>query len=249
MNTLLGSQPKAAFSTQPTIQPAQEADLGTLLDTIMQTFQAQAGGLPGQVAGQAAGALPAALGYQAPAGPAPIDATQAFQQGVVQPTTQDFLQRTLPSIAGNFGRGAGGAFGSESATARGQAGLDTTRALAQQGTQFAYDAARQNQQAQLAQNQIANQAASVRNVALAAAPGTAATLPNVQQPFLQDLLQAILQQTQQTSAVGTGGSTGLIQSFLGGAGGTALGTAGGNLLTSLLSGPSAVTALAPLAAL
>lgn len=222
MNLLTGSQPQAKFSTQPTGTPGQ---IGLLPDinSILQNTIGYAAPQIGQVSGEAVGALPGQLTYQAPQ----IDATTAFQQGVVQPVTQDFLQRTLPSIAGQFGGSAGGAFGSGSAQARNQAGIDTTRALAQAGSQYSLGAAAANQQA-------ANQAAQIRNAALGLAPGTAGITSAAMQPTIQDLLTLALSPTQQTLGVGTGGSTGLIQGLLSGGLAQGAGSAGGLAIASAL---------------
>lgn len=230
MNTLLGSQPRVG-APQPMEQAGQLQTLPDIYSLLVNTFGA-AQPQAAAISQEAGAALPGQLGYQAPQ----IDATQAFQTGVVQPTTQDFLQRALPAIAGNYGRGAGGAFGSESATARGQAGTDVARALAEQGSKFALGAAAANQQA-------ATQAAQVRNQALGMAPGLAGITSAAVQPTLADMLTLALTPTIQPTVLG--GSTGLLQTLLGGASqgaGSALGGAAGRSLF----GPSTTT-FAPLA--
>lgn len=93
-------------------------------------------------------------------GAQPIDATEAFRRGVIEPMTSDFMTQTLPAIAGQFGRGAGGAYSSDALGAREQAGTNLDRSLAQTGAQFAYDAARANQAAAL-QAALANQSANL----------------------------------------------------------------------------------------
>lgn len=135
----------SGVGSQGTLQPGSVAGALTnsLTPNIPQNFAPPVGQAP-------------QIGAQPQVSPNAIDSTQAFQQGVVAPITQDFLTRTLPGIAGHYGQGAGGAFSSDALAAREQAGTDTTRALAQQGTQFAYDAARANQQASLT-SQLANQ--------------------------------------------------------------------------------------------
>lgn len=105
-------------------------------------------------------------------GPSAIDATQAFRTGVVEPLTSDFLSRTLPSIAGKYGQGAGGAYSTDALHARQQSATDLERVLAQQGSQFAYNAAASNQSAALTAaqanqrtdltGQLANQAAGLQ---------------------------------------------------------------------------------------
>lgn len=218
-SALMGSAPKANWSTQPTIDPTQQGLL-SMLSGLLQTGQMpagvqtyggpQAGAPPGPditgtlgamqgligggllnpptstpssfaypMANMAYGGVQQGLGYTAPT----IDATQAFQQGVVEPITQDFLQRTIPSIAGSYGAGAGGAYGSGQAQARGQAATDAERTLAEQGAKFAYSAAAANQQAAL-------QAQQDRLTALGLTPQIA-QIPG----------QANLQQTQQTQDV------------------------------------------------
>ncbi len=77
-----------------------------------------------------------------------IDPTAAFQQGVVQPLTDDFTQHVIPAINGNFGRSAGGGFSSDSLGARQQAGTNLARTLAQQGSTFTLAADQANQGAQ-----------------------------------------------------------------------------------------------------
>jgi hypothetical protein len=269
-NTLLGTAPKATFSTQPTVASGQLSSLDQLFNYLtgaLDTSRAAAGA----VSPEAQAALTGQLGYQAPqaavpvsAKPAPavaqpINATSAFQQGVVQPVTQDFLAQTLPSIAGNYGRGAGGGFGSESAAARQQAGTQTTRALAQEGAkyQLAADTANQNAalQAAIANLQYgtglsaadlsaatqvgtsnvaaANEAARVRNQALATAPGTAGITDAAMGDLLKIMLGFGTAPTQTTLGVGTGGSSGILQSVLGGAS-SGIGSALGPALAALL---------------
>ena len=225
-STLFGTPPSA--TTRPVTSATQTAQLPGLLDTInnLLTGQQPTAAAAGTTAQSLLGGIPAAAQYQAPT----IDATQAFQTGVVQPTTTDFLQRTLPSVAGQFGGSAGGAFGSGSATARDQAAVDTTRALAEAGTKYSLAANLANQQASLQSQQL-------RNELYKLAPQLATVPAAITDPFIQDLLKAVLQPTQET--VGIGGQTGLVQGLLGGAGGAALGTAGGNLLTRLLPAATA----------
>lgn len=91
--------------------------------------------------------------------PSRIDATSAFQHGVVEPMTTDFLGRTLPAIAGKYGAGAGGAFSSDALQARTDAATDLERTLSQTGSQFAYDAAKANQTADLQSGEFNVQAA------------------------------------------------------------------------------------------
>jgi hypothetical protein len=292
MPFLFGSAPKATFSTQPTIQPAQESILNTLSSILSNAFPYQQGGfglgttslaaleaqaaqVPGAVTPEqsginraSTGALTDALGYKPPqvsanAVTAPhIDATQAFQSGVVDPLTHDFLSRTLPAIAGQQGGSAGGAYSSGAANARGNAATDLERVLASEGSKFAYSAAGANQQADMTAglaNQsagltagTANQSASInalRNVlaALGLAPSTA-TMPATElganiglssatfspyQQMISDLIAGSTGQTQQTLGVGSGGSTGLLGGLLGGIG-SLPGTAG--LLTGASGG-------------
>ena len=241
-STLLGSAPTAQFRDLPTISGFQEGILPGALQAIWNQLQQSTSGVPAQVGYQTAAALPGQLGYQAPtAAPvAPIDATQAFQQGVVQPITSDFLSQTLPSIAGQFGGSAGGAFGSGSAQARQQAGTSAERTLGQIGSQYSLGAAAQNQnvalQQSLANLTAANQAAQIRNQAEAYAPGVAGILPSLQQTPITDLLTAALSPTTQPSGLTTGGSTGLVQALLAGQGGAQL----------FKQAPGAISALAAL---
>lgn len=184
--SLLGSAPKASFSTQPTISPVQNdlmnlfAELfktgappagvqsygGTFsapLQPIQQTSlsaleQTAMGGPPGQITktpqqtaaqNQSFNTLSGALGYQAPK----IDSTQAFQQGVVDPLTENFTSRVLPGLDAKFAGSAGGAYGSGRQTTNLNAAQDFGNTLTQQGAKFAYDTATANQAADLAANQ------------------------------------------------------------------------------------------------
>lgn len=222
MNTLLGSQPRAQFQTTPTIDPTQQGSIPGFINLLNTVFGETAPGATA-AAQQAQAALPGQLAYAAPQAPM-VDPGPAFQTGVVDPVTQDFLQRTLPATAGQFGASAGGAFGSGSAEARGQASLDTSRALSQAGSQFKLATDTANQQAAIQNVLAANQAAQIRNTALAAAPGTAGVIPSALGPILQNLIATYFSPTQQTQGVSIGGSTGLLQTLLGaGAGGAGFG--------------------------
>jgi len=216
------------------------------------------------------GALTRALNYQPPSVSAgsvtapQIDSTEAFRRGVVEPMTDDFLQRTLPSIAGKFGGSAGGAYGSGSAAARGQAATDLERTLGQQGAQFAYTSAAANQSAAL-QAALANQGAgltadisnqtasnnAIKDIlaAIGIAP-TAATLPQTElganiglssatfapyQQMLADLIAGGTARTQETLGVGQAGSSGILGGLLGGLGSFAGSSGGSSLIASLFS--------------
>lgn len=195
-SALMGSAPKATFSTQPTIQGPQESILNTLSSILSNAFPYQQGGfqlgstslaaLENQAMQVGAGptgtqsgintgatnALTQGLNYQAPqvtpqsvtgtnvtpstiAAPQ-INSTQAFQQGVVQPMTSDFLSQALPAIAGQQGGSAGGAYSSGAGQARQTAATNLERTLGQTGSQFAYSAASANQNAAM-QAALANQ--------------------------------------------------------------------------------------------
>jgi hypothetical protein len=238
-----------------------------------------------------------------------INATQAFDQGVVQPLTSDFLSQTLPAIAGQQGGSAGGAYGSGSAAARQTAATNLERTLAQQGSQFAYSAASANQNAALTaaqanqnagltagkanqaagltaglanqstdltaqttnaasalQTGVANQGAGLtagvanQNAsnsalqrvlqAIGLAPGTS-IMPAAQvganitdtaqtyapyQQMLADLIAGGTASTQQTSAVGVGGSSGLLGGLAGGLAGNSGVTSGiGSIFSGIFS--------------
>jgi hypothetical protein len=129
-----------------------------------------------------------------------IDPTAAYQQGVVQPLTQDFNQQVIPSINANYGRSAGGGFSSDSLSARNQAGTNLARTLAQQGSQFTLAADQANQGAQATNAQLALGAAT-------ATPGLAAAplgLDTAQESLLGGGLQAgaVPQATEQTQLTG-----------------------------------------------
>lgn len=177
--TILPQQQSLLSSLQSLLQGGQQpagvqaytgqfaAPTSGLQDVSLQGLENQAAGINGTQPYNPQGILDAltkALHY---GGPAPvsapnvtaptvnapqIDAMQAFRQGVVEPVTDDFLSRTLPAIAGKYGAGAGGAFSSDALHAREQAGVDTTRALAQAGSQYSLAAAGANQNATLAAN-------------------------------------------------------------------------------------------------
>jgi hypothetical protein len=288
MGALFGTAPQANFSTQPTVSP-QQSGLLQILSNLFNatpgtiapasgTFAAPVTGpeqsvltalqplvgtsnAPGLAQGTnaitgALNALPGAENFTAPQ----IDATQAFQQGVVQPLTQNFNQNVLPGIAGQFGASAGGATNTGSLQARQTAAQNLNQTLASTGAQYSLGAAQANQNADLAAQSARLAALGLANPLASNAStltGTAASsqvspllqilsafgLPqqtqqqqisgsygNAQQS-LADLIAAFSPQTQQTLGVGTGGTTGIIQSLLGGlAGNAGLGNAIGALV-------------------
>lgn len=245
---LMGSAPKASFSTQPAIAPSQNQllnDLVGLLETGITPAGVQAYGgtfsaplspvqnaslaaLEQQALAGATAGFEQAQNYQAPK----IDATQAFKQGVVEPVTTDFLQRTLPGIAGKYGAGAGGAFNSDAMMARQLAGENTSRALAQQGSQFALGAAQANQQADLQAQQFRQSApASYVNALLGILQGGGVQREQAQQQvtgqygdflnqidqrnkIIQQFIAAFSAPTVTTTGVGSGGSTGILPGLL-----------------------------------
>lgn len=188
--SLLGSAPKASFSTQPTILPAQQGLLDELikllttgqqpagvaqypgpyaapLNSLQQTSlagleQIAMGGTPAgtsptvaktaQQTGaidQSFNALGEALAYEPPK----IDSTAAFQQGVVDPLTENFNTNVLPSLDSRYAGSAGGAYSSGRQQSNLAAADDLTTTLSQTGSKFAYDTATANQSADLAANQ------------------------------------------------------------------------------------------------
>lgn len=277
METLMGSKPKANFSTQPTILPQQQ-ELLTMLSGLLQGGQkapgAEAGtyaaplnqmqtnslaGLEALTSGQTTSPAQAntqnhsldtlnkALDFQAPH----IDSTQAFQQGVVEPLTGDFLSKTIPAISGAYGGSAGGAYSSGRNQSAQQAGETLDRSLSQTGAKFALDAATANQSADLTANQqrlgALTQAPSTVNMPQTTDAGFIENLMKILQggsvPYnvaqtqisgvnqqsqtsIADMIAAALSSTQQTLGVGTGGTSGLLGGALGspalGAGITAL---------------------------
>jgi hypothetical protein len=253
-------QPAQGTFAAPVTGPQQQL-LALLQGTSGQASGANLPGAETAVTG-ALNALPAAQSFQAPQ----IDPSAAFQSGVVQPLTQNFNENVLPAIAGQFGASAGGATNTGSLMARETAGqqLDTT--LADTGAQYALGAAQSNQSADLAANQqrlAALGLASPLATTSATLPGTTAAsnanpliailqalgLPqstqqtqisgsyNTGQMSIADLIASALQPTQQTNAVGTGGSTGLLQSLLSGLAGNA---GIGNAISQLLAPAAAV---------
>lgn len=268
MNSLIGSAPKASFSTQPTIQPAQQFVLNTLSSMLagplgagsprsnaaydlagqsLAGLEQQAMGVPTGPSGQqsstqtqAFNTLQQSLGFQAPQ----IDATQAFQKGVVDPLTNAFNTTILPGIEGTYGGSAGGAYGSGKMEADQQAGLNLEQTLAGSGSQFALGAAQSNQSAALqGQNLILSALGLVPSTLTAPETVTGANiglntaLLDPYQKTLADMIAAATGQTQTTTGVGTGGSTGLLSGLLGGAtsGLTSAGASGVTGLESLVT--------------
>jgi hypothetical protein len=244
----MGSGPKATFSTDATIAPSQNQllnDLVGLLETGVTPAGVQSYGgtysaplSPVQNASLAAleeqaltrfgGQFEAQAGYQAPK----IDATEAFRTGVVQPVTDDFLGRVLPGIAGKYGAGAGGAFSSDSLQARQTAGENTSRALAQQGSQFALGAGQANQQADIDAARIRSGApGGFVNALLGILTGGGIQRDQAQQQvtgeygnflnqidqrnkIIQQFIASFSPQVVQTSGVGSAGSTGILPGLL-----------------------------------
>lgn len=266
MGSLFGSAPKASFSTQSTVSPTQQS----IMEMLQNYFEF--GGMPPGVSGYSGSfAAPlsglentslaalenavntvAQLGAEGAAYQAPkIDSTEAFRTGVVQPVTNDFLGRTLPSIAGKYGAGAGGAFSSDALGARQTASEDVARALSETGSKFAYDASKANQAADLAAAGVRQSSGtSLIQSLLGALQGGAVPRQvqqteltgryqdwlsqlNQRQSLLANMIAAATGTTQQTVGVGSGGSSGLIPGLLGGvAGNSGLGTALGGWLFS-----------------
>jgi hypothetical protein len=236
---MTGSAPSVKTSTQPTIDPVQQALLNTLaggLGTQGLGGTLNFGDVQGQLAGtQYAAPLsglqqtslqgmenlvnaytsgPASAGAAGPLGQATgavtnattaspvqkIDASQAFQQGVVAPLTQDFTQSVIPSITGAYGRSAGGAFSSDALGARQQAGTNLSRTLAQQGSQYDLQAQLANQSAEATNAQLQQSAAGLLPRLL----GTPGALDLQQQQILSGGLAAgaVPQATQQAQLSG-----------------------------------------------
>lgn len=238
---LTGSAPKASFSTQSTTSPVQQDLLSQLaallgggqIQPAQGTFSAPLSPLQQtSLAALEQSALSPTFGesFTGNQVTAPqIDSTAAFQKGVVEPVTSDFLNKTLPATAGKYGAGAGGAFSSDAMMARQMASENTSRALAQAGSQFAYDAAKANQGAQL-QADLSNQALRERQpmnylnalIGLLGAGGVEQQQGQQQiagsyaagTDFLRLLLGAATQPTQQTTGVGTGGSSGILPGLI-----------------------------------
>lgn len=262
-SSLMGSAPSASFNTSSTTSPEQQAlmdDLTAFFTTGVAPAGTSAYPSGGQFSAPLSGLQQTSLqaledaanagfngaytgnliGQPMQVSASPVDSTAAFQTGVVQPVTNDFLNRVTPTIAGKYGAGAGGAFSSDAMMARQMAAENTSRALAEQGSQFAYDAAKLNQQndlaAQLA-NQNANMTAAMADQRLRAqqptdylnallsilGAGGVARDVNQQQltgqnAFFTDILGKMLQfslyPTQQTVGVGSAGSSGVLPGLL-----------------------------------
>lgn len=157
---------------------------GSILDALLSSVVGAPTQLPSSISnlvGQLPGLFQGAAGYQAPQVTAPqvttpqitntpqinynptvptIDATQAFQQGVVTPVTQNFQSQVIPSLNAAAGRSAGGIYSSDNAGATEQALKDLDTTLTGAGSQFAYNAAAANQGAQTANNQLLAQIAN-----------------------------------------------------------------------------------------
>jgi hypothetical protein len=267
LTSLLGNSPgtiQPASGTFAAPVTSQEQSVLTALQPLVNTSNTAGLAQGTSALTGALTALPGAENFAAPQ----IDATQAFTQGVVQPLTQNFNQNVLPGIAGQFGASAGGATNTGSLMARETAGSNLTQTLADTGSQYSLGAATANQNADLAAQQARLAALGLTvplSTSAATLPGTSTSstvspLVQILQAFglpqatqqqqitgsytnsqqsLADLIAAFSPQTQQTIGVGTGGTSGIIQSLLGGlasnaglatllgGGGAAAGGAGG----------------------
>lgn len=231
-SSLFGSAPKATFSTQPTILPAQN-DLLNVLHGILTTgdpvrgvqqyqgayaqplnsLQTQSlAGLEALAMPQSAtapisksaqqqtgidqsfNALTSALDYKAPQ----IDATEAFQKGVIDPLTSSFESEILPALAGKYARGAGGAYSSGVQQAGQQAGASLLDTLGAEGSKFAYNAASANQNAELQANQQ-------RLAALGLAPSVTAAPTAIDQTVATTNAGLTTERIKQLVAALTGG--------------------------------------------
>lgn len=130
--SLAGLEQIAAGGTAPG-QPAPITKTPQQTDAINQSFNT----------------LNEALGYTAPQ----IDSTAAFQQGVVDPLTENFNTNVLPSLDARYAGSAGGAYSSGRQEANAGAADDFTDSLSQAGSTFAYNTSTANQQAELQANQ------------------------------------------------------------------------------------------------
>lgn len=212
-STLMGSAPKASFNTQPTIQPVQQ-DLLDSISALLTFGNQPAGVTPygGTYAAplnslqqtSLAGLEQAALGGTAPSGqqtgaidksfnslasaldfkPPTIDSTAAFQHGVVDPLTDNFTSKVLPSLDARYAGSAGGAYSSGRQQSNLTAADDLTRTLGQQGSTFAYNAASANQNAALQANQQ-------RLSALGLSPGITALPTNLKSTGIDQLIKTL----------------------------------------------------------
>ena len=242
---MTGSAPSVSSTTQPTIDPAQQALLSSLagtlggagsigstlnfgqvqpsltgqygaplsglqqtsltgIENLVNGFTGGAQGTP-QGSAQAFGtALNTAQGVQTNPPVSMIDPTAAYQQGVVQPLTQDFNQYVIPTINANYGRSAGGGYSSDSLGARNQAGTNLARTLAQQGSQYTLAAQQANQGAQATNAQLALGGATATPGIVGAEASLPLSLATAQEGILSGGLQAgaVPQQTQQTQLTG-----------------------------------------------
>ena len=155
-------------------------------------------------------ALNNAFGYQAPQVSAPtaqgaggtvtptnvtandINATNAFQQGVVNPLTQNFTNQVIPTISGNAGKSAGGAYSSDTQLAEATAAQTLNNTLAATGSQYQLAADTANQQANL-QASLANQNAGL-------------TAQQSNQSAANQVALANLSSQEQTNSLNTGAS-------------------------------------------
>jgi hypothetical protein len=188
------------------LQPSLNANYAAPLSNLQQTsltgienlVNSFTGGAPDASGGVATGMANINKASSNPVGM--IDATNAFQTGVVQPLTQDFTQQTIPSINANYGRSAGGGFSTDALGARQTAGTNLARTLAQTGSQYSLQAGEANQAAQGTNAQLGLAA----NQQLAQVLGLPLTLAGAQENLLQTGLTAgaVPQQTQQTQITG-----------------------------------------------
>jgi len=173
-------------------------------------------------------AITSAMGYQAPqigggapitssapantaptiSAPSTVNANQigtqsAFQQGVVDPLTANFLQTIVPAISGGAGRSAGGAYSSDTQKAQGLAASNLNTTLAGTGAQYLLGGEEANQQADLtaalanAQNQLSTSTANL---------GSALTTNTGNQNTAEDTILANLQSVLGTNSLNIGSS-------------------------------------------
>jgi hypothetical protein len=157
----------AATNLPTGVNPAAQSTVNAALPAITSAMGYQA---PQVAAPQTYGAQPNAaptISAPAPVTANQIGTQQAFQQGVVDPITANFLQTIVPAISGGAGRSAGGAYSSDTQKAQGLAASNLNTTLAGTGAQYLLGGEEANQQADLtaalanAQNQLSTSTANL----------------------------------------------------------------------------------------
>jgi hypothetical protein len=225
----------AATGLPTGVNPAAQTTVNAALPAITNAmgYQAPQVGLAPQTAGATPNAAPA-ISAPSTVNANQIGTQQAFQQGVVDPLTANFLQTIVPAISGGAGRSAGGAYSSDTQKAQGLAASNLNTTLAGTGAQYLLGGEEANQQADLtaalanAQNQLSTSTANL---------GSALTTNTGNQNTQEDTILANLQSALGTNNLNIGSSLsgqGLDLSAIEGAPGVAAGASAPSTATAQL---------------